>query len=138
MEIDLQANTELTLGPVLFNWKPEQWRDFYFRIADEAPVSTVYLGEVICHKRAPLFEDYVDEVKTRLHSAGKTVVLSPLSEVILKHDRQLVQSVCTTAGMDLVEANDVSALSYLKGQPHHIGPFVNAYNERTVAFFAGH
>ena len=43
-----EARTELTLGPNLFNWAPEQWRDFYFRIADEAPVETVYLGETIC------------------------------------------------------------------------------------------
>ena len=57
MEIAVQPKTsELTLGPVLFNWEPERWRDFYFRIADEAPVGTVYLGEVICFKRAPLFE----------------------------------------------------------------------------------
>ena len=47
MEMSVQANkSELTLGPLLFNWQPEAWRDFYFRIADEAPVTTVYLGEV--------------------------------------------------------------------------------------------
>ena len=51
------APTELTLGPNLFNWAPESWRDFYFRIADEAPVSIVYLGETICSKRAPLFDE---------------------------------------------------------------------------------
>jgi len=40
MEMSVQANqSELTLGPVLFNWQPERWRDFYFRIADEAPVT---------------------------------------------------------------------------------------------------
>ena len=55
--MSVQANrSELTLGPVLFNWQPEAWRDFYFRIADEAPVTAVYLGEVVCFKRAPLFE----------------------------------------------------------------------------------
>ncbi|MET3221923.1 hypothetical protein ABIF35_002710 [Bradyrhizobium japonicum] len=27
---------QLSLGPVLYNWAPERWRDFYFRIADEA------------------------------------------------------------------------------------------------------
>ena len=59
--------SELTLGPVLFNWQPETWRDFYFRIADEAPVETVYLGEVICFKRAPLFDDYLDAVAARLN-----------------------------------------------------------------------
>ena len=55
-----RRNAKLTLGPVLFNWAPEAWRDFYFRIADEAPVSTVYLGEAICSKRAPLFEQHYD------------------------------------------------------------------------------
>ncbi len=33
---------ELTLGPVLFNWAAD--RDFYFRVADEAPLDIVYLG----------------------------------------------------------------------------------------------
>ena len=56
------APTELTLGPNLFNWAPEKWRDFYFRIADEAPVAVVYLGETICSKRAPLFDDYYEAV----------------------------------------------------------------------------
>ena len=68
------ARTELTLGPNLFNWAPETWRDFYFRIADEAPLAVVYLGETICSKRAPLFRDHYEEVTERLRAAGKTVV----------------------------------------------------------------
>ena len=43
---------QLTLGPVLFNWPVATWRDFYLEIADEAPVTTVFLGEVVCSKRA--------------------------------------------------------------------------------------
>jgi collagenase-like PrtC family protease len=125
----------LTLGPVLFNWKPDSWRDFYLRIADEAPVDTVYLGEVVCGKRAPLFEPVFDEVAERLQAAGKTVVLSTLAEVALKHDRQLVDRICSADGI-LVEANDGSALLHLRGRPHHIGPFVNVYNERTAEFLA--
>ena len=74
------ARTELTLGPNLFNWAPETWRDFYFRIADEAPVSVVYLGETICSKRAPLLSDYYEAVSERLGAAGKTVVHSTLGE----------------------------------------------------------
>ena len=54
------TNPALTLGPCLFNWKPETLRDFYFRIADEAPVTIVYLGEIICSKRAPLFEPQME------------------------------------------------------------------------------
>lgn len=49
------AKAELTMGPVLFHWPVETLRDFYFHIADEAPVDNVCLGEVVCHKRAPFF-----------------------------------------------------------------------------------
>jgi len=135
MKVDAQPG-EITLGPVLFNWKPESWRDFYFRIADEAPVTAVYLGETVCSKRAVLFEPYYQTVAERLAAGGKTIVFSTLSEVVLKLDRNLVESVCATAD-HLVEANDGSALLALQGRPHHIGPFVNVYNERTLGFLAG-
>lgn len=134
--MSVQANkSELTLGPVLFNWQPETWRDFYFRIADEAPVETVYLGEVVCFKRAPLFDDYMDAVAARLKAAGKTVVRSTLAEVMSKQERQMIDDAC--AGDSLVEANDGSALLRLRGRPHYVGPFVNVYNERTLAVLAG-
>ena len=130
-----EAN-ELTLGPVLFNWEPERWRDFYFRIADEAPVTAVYLGEVVCFKRAPLFETYLAEVAARLRTARKTVVRSTLAEVMSKQERQLVDDVCTEETAP-VEANDGSALLRLRGRPHYVGPFINVYNERTLAVLAG-
>ena len=123
---------QITLGPVLFNWQPDHWRDFYFRIADEAPVATVYLGEVLCSKRAALFAAHYEAVIERLRDAGKTVVLSTLSEVTLNLDRKLVESVASSQEC-LVEANDASALPQLRGRPHHIGPFMNVYNERSVA-----
>ncbi|HUI94161.1 MAG TPA: U32 family peptidase, partial [Xanthobacteraceae bacterium] len=41
-----RARLALTLGPVLFNWPADRWRDFYVRIADEAPVDRVCVGEV--------------------------------------------------------------------------------------------
>lgn len=124
---------EITLGPVLFNWNPNRWRDFYFRIADEAPVATVYLGEVVCSKRGPYFELLLETVVERLTAAGKTVVFSTLAQVMLKHDRKMIESVCES-GEFLVEVNDGSALLYMRGRPHHVGPYMNIYNERTVAF----
>lgn len=126
---------ELTLGPVLFNWAPERWRDFYFHVADEAPVAVVYVGEVVCYKRAPLFADVTAEVVSRLQAAGKTVVYSTLAEVMSKQERTLVEDVCDCDGV-LIEANDGSALMRLRGRPHHVGPFVNVYNERTLAVLA--
>lgn len=129
------ASTELTLGPNLFNWAPEVWRDFYFRIADEAPVAVVYLGETICSKRAPLFRDYHEAVCQRLRAAGKTVVHSTLGETASQLDRRLVSDVCGQTS-DLIEANDTSAAFYLRGRPHYIGPLMNVYNEETLRFLA--
>jgi O2-independent ubiquinone biosynthesis protein UbiV len=135
MEVTMgEAAASVTLGPVLFYWKPEKWRDFYFRIADEAPVDTVYLGEAVCAKRAPMLEPYYDAVAKRLTAAGKTVVYSTLAEVIQKVDRKLAESISATEG--LVEANDTSALFRLRGRTHHVGPFMNVYNELTVGVLA--
>ncbi len=133
--MDERSAAEVTLGPVLFNWTPDTWRDFYFRIADEAPVSTVYLGEVVCSKRAVLFESELEPVVARLKAAGKTVVFSTLSEVVLKLDRQQVESVCGLSG-ERIEINDASALYHLRGRPHHVGPYMNVYNEETLAVLA--
>jgi collagenase-like PrtC family protease len=136
MEVAVQERaSDVTLGPVLFNWAPERWRDFYFRIADEAPVTTVYLGEAICAKRAPLFEPFLADVTARLQASGKTVVFSTLAQVMSKQDRKLVDAACAEQ-TNAVEANDASALLRLRGRPHHIGPFMNVYNERTVAVLA--
>jgi collagenase-like PrtC family protease len=129
------APTELTLGPNLFNWAPEVWRDFYFRIADEAPVSVVYLGETICSKRAPLFRDHRQAVCERLAAAGKTVVHSTLGETASRVDRRLVGDICENTS-DLVEANDASAVFHLRGRPHYVGPLMNVYNEETLRFLA--
>ena len=130
------TTAELTLGPNLFNWAPQTWRDFYFRIADEAPVSVVYLGETICSKRAPLFTDHYAAVSERLAAAGKTVVHSTLGETASRIDRRLVSDLCERTS-DLIEANDASAVFYLRGRPHYIGPLVNVYNEETLRFLAG-
>lgn len=43
-----------TLGPVFFHWPPN--RLFYRRIADEAPIERVHIGEVVCGKRMPRHE----------------------------------------------------------------------------------
>ncbi len=124
---------KLTLGPILFNWAAEEWRDFYFRIADEAPVDIVYLGEVVCAKRAPFIEPYLPEVAARLRGAGKEVVRSTLALVVGESEMDAVGAIA--AGPDaLVEANDVSCVALLAGRPHVIGPFVSVYNEGTLKY----
>lgn len=129
------AAARITLGPVLFNWAPEQWRDYHFRIADEAPVDTVHVGEIVCSKRAPFLAEHLPAVIERLAAAGKEVVLASPALVTNERERQSVVELGGMAGM-LVEANDVGALRVLSGKPHVVGPLVNVYNEATLDWMA--
>lgn len=122
---------ELTLGPLAYHWSAERRRDFYARIADEAPVSTVYLGEVICSKRAPFFERELPAVMERLTRAGKRVVVSSLAEVMLKRERQATADLAESDDFE-VEINNAAGLAARGTRPHRIGPFLNAYNEATI------
>ncbi|KAF0182599.1 MAG: peptidase U32 [Alphaproteobacteria bacterium] len=125
----------LTLGPVLFHWGPQVWRDFYFRIADEAPVDAVVVGEVVCSKRAPFYGDVFPDVIERLAAAGKDVILASLALATLPRERRQMAELAGN-GLFMVEANDVACLQHLAKRPHAIGPLVNVYNEATAAFFA--
>ena len=124
--------TKLTLGPIVYHWPADKRRDFYARIADEAPVDEVYLGEVICSKRAPFHEGDLPEIIARLERGGKTVVLSTLAEVMLKRERKATGDIATMDAPE-IEINNAAGL-YARGtRPHRIGPFMNAYNEATIA-----
>ena len=125
----------ITLGPLLHNWPAERRRDFYFRVADEAPVDSVCLGEVVCPKRAPFFEPFLDEVAERLIRGGKEVVFSTLALVTGARDMAFVAEVAARRGP--IEANDLAAVELLRGRPHHVGPYVNVYSEDTVRLLAG-
>jgi O2-independent ubiquinone biosynthesis protein UbiV len=122
----------LTLGPLLFNWKPERRRDFYARIADEAPVDCVYLGEVVCSKREPFFVDDLPAIAERLVAAGKQVVYSTLALVTTDREMDAIRALC--AAKTMIEANDVASINLLAGAPFVSGPFVNTFNEATIDF----
>jgi len=128
----MAVTAALTLGPVLYHWPAEVWRDFYFSIADEAPVECVALGEIVCSKRAPFTLPYYEAVIERLRAAGKEVIYS--TPVLIADDRDLalLQGV-VDLNDGLIEANDVAALGLLAGRPHAIGPYLNVYNEGTLA-----
>jgi collagenase-like PrtC family protease len=130
------VTAKLSLGPVLFNWPPEVLRDFYVRIADEAAVDTVYLGEVVCPKRAPFFVPYFEEVCERLTAAGKEIVHSTPALVMDEGEVEALREIVAGAVDLLLEANDIGCASLLAGRPHTIGPFVNVYNEGTLGYLA--
>lgn len=128
--------TKLTLGPIAYHWSADARRDFYARIADEAPVDEVYLGEVICSKRAPFHEADLPATIERLERAGKRVILSTLAEVMLKRERKATEDIAEIVSPE-IEVNNAAGL-YARGKrPHRIGPFMNAYNDATIAWMAG-
>lgn len=122
----------LTLGPLLYHWLPERRRDFYFRIADEAPLDCVYVGEVVCSKREPFFAGHLPAVLDRLGAAGKEVVISTLA--LITTDRELAAIAELAAAGLLVEANDVTAIQVLAGRPFVCGPLINLFNESALDF----
>jgi collagenase-like PrtC family protease len=129
----MSKSHELTLGPVLYNWAPECWRDFYFEIADEAEVDNVCIGEVVCQKRAPFFTPHIADVVERLEAGGKRVIHSALTLIMSAQDQALSKSLTAAEGL-YVEANDISQVSDIKGRDFAVGPFVNCYNEGTLAW----
>lgn len=126
---------QLTLGPVLFNWSPEAWRDFYYRIADEAPVDRVVVGEAVCSKRSPFFTEHLPGVVARLEAAGKTVLHASLILVSLPRERRQTTELMQAPDI-MVEVNDLTCLAAVANRPHAIGPFVNVYNEAAAGFLA--
>ena len=125
----------LTLGPIPYHWPAQAKCDFYARIADEATVDEVYLGEVVSSKRAPFFEAHMPDVISRLEQAGKAVILSSLAEVTLKRERKATVELAELERPE-VEINNVGGLYARAGRSHRIGPFMNAYNEATIGWMA--
>lgn len=118
----------LTLGPLFFNWSPDRIDAFYGRIADEAPIDRVHLGEVVCGKRAPLLDAALARAAERLEQSGKTVVWSAPALPATPRERRGARDLVATGA--LVELNDLSGLAHLApGAAFVAGPFLNVYNE---------
>jgi len=126
---------KLALGPLLYCWPRETVLGFYHEIAD-APVDTVYLGEVVCSRRHEVaFEDWL-AVGERLAARGKEVVLSAQALTESEGDLKLVRRAVAN-GRFRVEANDWGAVHLLAGTPGWVaGPHLNVYNPQTLALVA--
>jgi collagenase-like PrtC family protease len=124
---------ELTLGPLLFNWPADKVDRFYGQIADETEISRVYLGEVVCSKRAPGLEAVLARAAERLDSAGKDVVWSTLALPATNREQAMTEAL--SALDDVIEINDISALSDRGNRPFVAGPLLNIYNEAALLEF---
>ncbi|HRQ82712.1 MAG TPA: U32 family peptidase, partial [Azospirillaceae bacterium] len=133
---------QLILGPVLFNWAPDVWRDFHFRMADESDVDEICVGEIVCSKRAPFLAEHLEAVCGRIIAAGKRLTLSAPILPTLARERATVGDLIELAGAfdgaAMVEANDMGAVNALMkaGKRFRVGPFVNVYNEATLQWLA--
>ncbi|WP_099826953.1 ubiquinone anaerobic biosynthesis protein UbiV [Oceaniglobus indicus] len=126
---------DLTVGPVQFFWSAERWSAFYDDLA-QAPVDRLVLGELVCSKRLPFFQDRIPDAIATLTDAGKEVALTSLALVTLKRERKATGAL---AEMGIpIEVNDLTALAHLpEGMPFWVGPLVNVYNEGTISWLAG-
>ncbi len=125
---------KLSLGPISYFWTKEKTLEFYEQVA-KSPVDIVYLGEVICSKRAIIrFSDWM-EIGEQLAAAGKEVVMSTMTLLEAESELKMMRRICEN-GKFLVEANDIGAIQLMKGLPFVTGPSVNIYNQRTLARLA--
>ncbi len=125
---------KLSLGPISYFWTKEKTLEFYEQVA-KSPVDIVYLGEIICSKRAIIrFSDWM-EIGEQLAAAGKEVVMSTMTLLEAESELKMMRRICEN-GKFLVEANDIGAIQLMKGLPFVTGPSVNVYNQRTLARLA--
>lgn len=127
---------KISLGPILYFWTGKAVTDFYARVA-ESPVEVVYLGEVICSKRAELSIDDWLVLARELRSAGKEVVLTTLALIESNAELSTLKKICDN-GEFLVEANDMAAVNKLAEMdlPFIAGPSINIYNAESLSLLA--
>ncbi|NOX73250.1 MAG: U32 family peptidase [Alphaproteobacteria bacterium] len=125
---------QLTVGPNQFFWPEDRWAQLYEDLA-ETTIDRVVLGELVCSKRLPFYQNRIPEAIARLKAAGKQVVLTSLALVTLKRERKLTAELIEM-GVE-VEINDLTTLAYLPDNTvFSVGPLVNVYNESTLRWLA--
>lgn len=125
---------DLTVGPNPFFWSADSVRGFHARLA-QAPVARVAVGEWVCSKRLPFWQDEIPQAVETLRAAGKEVAISSLALITLPRERRQTAELAE-AGLP-VEVNDLSALRHIPaGAEFWVGPVVNVYNEGTLEWLA--
>ncbi len=126
---------ELTLGPILFEWKRGDVLRFYEEAA-RMDVNTVYLGEVVCDKKRGLSLDDIKETAAMLTEAGKKVVLSSLA--VISNERELDMARGLLSLPYAIEANDMSVFNMTAANERELycGPHITSYNVPSMEFLS--
>lgn len=124
---------ELTLGPILFDWKRDEVLRFYDEAAD-LPIDRVYVGEVVCTKKLGLDLDDVASIIRKLESAGKKVTLSSLA--VVSNEDELAFTRRLVGLHNSIEANDMSVLNIVDASAKEVfaGPHITSYNAPSIEF----
>lgn len=127
---------ELTIGPILFEWKREEVLEFY-KEAAQMPVDRVYVGEVVCNKRRGLNLDDTGRIIEELTKAGKKVTLSSLA--VVSNDEELAFTRRLCGLHDSIEANDICVLNMVDPSRTEVfaGPHITTYNVPSIDFLKG-
>jgi len=126
---------KITLGPIPFLWEKERILSFYKEVS-ATPVSTVYLGEVVCSKRTVLGRDTIEAIARMLSDAGKEVVVSTLGLITHRDELNFIESLCSLPLN--IEVNNIGVLNLCPDKSRVIcGPHLAIYNAPAAKFLAG-
>lgn len=106
-------------------------RGFYQGVA-AAPVSGTELGEGMCSRRLPFWQDEIAMAVKVLCAADKDVAIPRLALVALKRERKAIAALAEI-GLP-IKVNDLTALP--PGQPFWVGLLINLHNEGTLRWLA--
>lgn len=124
---------ELTLGPLLFEWKREEIIRFYEEVAGMS-LDRVYVGEVVCTKKLGLNFDDLGRIISTLEKAGKKVTLSSLAVVSNEEELEFTRRLLSFPNP--AEANDISVFNMADPSKREVfaGPHITTYNVPTIEF----
>ena len=130
--------TTFALGPLLYPWNATQIKQLYQDAANCSLISRVYLGEIVCAKRNPLLAKYLPIIVDELQAAGKQIIFST---PILHNDEESHQLMLSNIELARqyqcpIEINDLAGLKHATGLEIIIGPYINTYNQASLAVFA--